>query len=291
MRYDYAAAEHYFERAIRAEGWKSESFLKAGRYALSFSGHEMAARFFERALKRDENAIEILVELARIEMRHNRPGQAAGLADRALRLNPDFTPALLVRSRLRRQAGELEEAEKMLRSFVSKPEPNGWVQAEGWYELGALLDRQGRFDEAVKAFLEAKSVKLSVATQPEAEWRTAEAAFRQWAESLSSGVFQRWRDSVAAFPPQRLALLCGHPRSGTTLLEQVLDAHPKIVSAEETSIFSTRHSLPLRMACRRRPLHFCRIWTPPRPASCGNRGKLISVAPKLLSAKRSRGAC
>ena len=29
-------------------------------------------------------------------------------------------------------------------------------------------------------------------------------------------------------------MLGGHPRSGTTLLEQVLDAHPDIVSAEET---------------------------------------------------------
>ncbi len=38
-------------------------------------------------------------------------------------------------------------------------------------------------------------------------------------------------------PPLRLALLGGHPRSGTTLLEQVLDSHPDIVSAEETEIF------------------------------------------------------
>ncbi len=37
--------------------------------------------------------------------------------------------------------------------------------------------------------------------------------------------------------PHRLALLGGHPRSGTTLLEQVLDSHPDIVSAEETEIF------------------------------------------------------
>jgi hypothetical protein len=32
-------------------------------------------------------------------------------------------------------------------------------------------------------------------------------------------------------------LLCGHPRSGTTLLEQVLDSHPEVLSAEETSVF------------------------------------------------------
>jgi hypothetical protein len=38
-------------------------------------------------------------------------------------------------------------------------------------------------------------------------------------------------------PACRLALLGGHPRSGTTLLEQVLDSHPDVISAEETDIF------------------------------------------------------
>ena len=46
-------------------------------------------------------------------------------------------------------------------------------------------------------------------------------------------------------PAHRLALLGGHPRSGTTLLEQVLDSHPDMVSAEETEIFldETYHRL------------------------------------------------
>jgi hypothetical protein len=42
-----------------------------------------------------------------------------------------------------------------------------------------------------------------------------------------------------------LALLGGHPRSGTTLLEQVLDAHPDIISAEETEIFKQDAYIPL----------------------------------------------
>jgi hypothetical protein len=49
---------------------------------------------------------------------------------------------------------------------------------------------------------------------------------------------QGWFESGAQLEPgRRLALLGGHPRSGTTLLEQVLDSHPDIISAEETEIF------------------------------------------------------
>ena len=245
LRYDYVAAERCFEKAIRGEGWKTESFLKAGRYSLSFRGYEMASRFFERALKRDENAIEILVELARIYLRQDRLNDATELVNRASLLNSDFTPTLLVRARLHRLAGQLEEAEKTLRSFVARPEPNGWVQAEGWYELGATLDRQGRYDDAMTAFLEAKSVKLPVTVQPATDWRTVEADSKRAVELISADVLRRWRELGSAFPQRRLALLCGHPRSGTTLLEQVLDSHPGIVSAEETQIFYDEAFVPL----------------------------------------------
>jgi hypothetical protein len=40
-------------------------------------------------------------------------------------------------------------------------------------------------------------------------------------------------------------LLCGHPRSGTTLLEQVLDSHSDIISAEETKMMHDDAYLPL----------------------------------------------
>jgi Tfp pilus assembly protein PilF len=244
MRYDYDTAERYFEKAIRVEGWKTESFLKAGRYCLSFRGYEMAARFFERALKRDGDISEILVELARIRLRQGRLDDATELLDRASQSNHDFTPMLLVRAHLHRLAGQLELAEKILRSFVTKPGPNGWIQAEGWYELGSTLDRQGRYDEAMQAFLEAKSVKLPVTAPPGVDSKIAEADTKQMIDFLSTGTLRRWHESGGAPPPRRLALLCGHPRSGTTLLEQVLDSHPEIVSAEETQIFYEEAFVP-----------------------------------------------
>jgi hypothetical protein len=57
-------------------------------------------------------------------------------------------------------------------------------------------------------------------------------------EGLNAEMVSRWRAQGPALDtPWRLALLCGHPRSGTTLLEQVLDAHPYLISAEETTVF------------------------------------------------------
>jgi hypothetical protein len=64
--------------------------------------------------------------------------------------------------------------------------------------------------------------------------------------TITREILKRWFDHGTALQPAyRIALLCGHPRSGTTLLEQVLDSHPDIVSAEETHVFHDEAYLPL----------------------------------------------
>ena len=48
---------------------------------------------------------------------------------------------------------------------------------------------------------------------------------------------ERWRGEAAETPGRKLALLGGHPRSGTTLLEQVLGAHPQVLAFDESEAF------------------------------------------------------
>src|ERR1700756_5484710 len=65
-------------------------------------------------------------------------------------------------------------------------------------------------------------------------------------QTLTADVLARWRADVDKLQPlRRIALLAGHPRSGTTLLEQVVDAHPDIISAEETKLMHDEAYLPL----------------------------------------------
>jgi hypothetical protein len=69
---------------------------------------------------------------------------------------------------------------------------------------------------------------------------------REMEQSITAAVLDRWRaDADQLQPLRRIALLCGHPRSGTTLLEQVLDSHSDITSAEETKAMHDDAYLPL----------------------------------------------
>jgi len=70
------------------------------------------------------------------------------------------------------------------------------------------------------------------------ESETLQRQLRNLAESLTPAHFQRWVEAGKAFPHQKMAVLASFPRSGTTLLEQVLDSHSGLVSSDEREAFA-----------------------------------------------------
>jgi tetratricopeptide (TPR) repeat protein len=239
MRYEYAAAERCFEKAVRVSPSRETTLVMAGTQCRGFDRYEMARHYFELALKEPRVSPDTCVKLAEIYERFRMLEEAAELVERALHLNPANALAALVRARLDRLGGKAVEAERRLRPLLSQTGKDTWsTRVRGWYELGATLDAQGRYDEAMAAFLEAKAMILPNATQHIAAQKLVQSRLKFAEQKLSAPMVARWKEKGAEFqPPCRLALLCGHPRSGTTLLEQVLDSHPDCVSAEETGIF------------------------------------------------------
>jgi hypothetical protein len=204
----------------------------------------MAENYLKRAMEQKNPSPATIVKLAEVCDRLRRTEECSALVDRALQSNAAFAPALLLRAKLDWQAGRLDAAEKLLRAFPANAEETLRVNAA--YQLGGILDRQGRYDEAMTAFLEAKTLLLKNAAPHIAELKTVRQRIQVMRENITAEMLQRWFDNAPALtPPIRLALLGGHPRSGTTLLEQVLDSHPGIISAEETEIFHSDAYFPL----------------------------------------------
>lgn len=246
LRYDYESASRSFEKAIKLSPRKSEALIEAGRRSQAFGNYEMATGYFQQAANEKEANAIVFLTLAELYERGPRANQAMQLVERALSLQPDHSLSLLARARLKRIAGALEEAEKSNRELLEKSSCDLPTRIRAWYELGANLDRQGRFDEAMNAFLEAKALQRPAAIKATAILQGIQARVREEEQTISASVLHRWGEPNPALgQTRRLAILCGHPRSGTTLLEQVLDAHPDIVSAEETHILHDEGYLPL----------------------------------------------
>jgi hypothetical protein len=99
----------------------------------------------------------------------------------------------------------------------------------------------------MQAFVQAKDLLRPAAAAQQAPRQFMRDQLAQMRAQCTPELLQRWfalRDELQ--PQRRLALLGGHPRSGTTLLEQVLDAHPEMVSIEESTHFSDYAYSPLK---------------------------------------------
>ncbi|MDB6036732.1 MAG: Sulfotransferase [Verrucomicrobiales bacterium] len=246
LRYEYSAAQRCLDKAVRLAPGKAQALVAAGGRCQEFGHYEMAKRFFDRAIAENGNNCEALVTLAELSERHHENDRALDLVTRALKREPAHSRAQVVKARLLRITGKLEEGENTLREAIANPacDPSNRIRA--WYELGQILDRQCRYEEAMAAFLEAKALQLPGAATLVPILNGIQNRILEMERTITADVLQRWCDPAAELIPSRpLAILCGHPRSGTTLLEQMLDSHPDIVTAEETHILHDEAYLPL----------------------------------------------
>jgi tetratricopeptide (TPR) repeat protein len=194
---------------------------------------ERAIASYERAARLPGAGPPTWMELASLYERAHRLDEAEDLIERTVRSGFAHPLVPLVRGRIQRRQERLDDAESTFLSIVAKgPEDSEWA-CQAWGELALMRDARGDFEGAVEAISRCKRAQKS---REAPHWEASERVHSQMREmigAISRDDFGRWRDEAAHFMPQRAALLTGFPRSGTTLLEQLLDAHPDLVSSEE----------------------------------------------------------
>jgi tetratricopeptide (TPR) repeat protein len=237
-RYNYEAAAQWFDKVLRFAPRKTEMLVNIGEICKNLRNLELAERYWQQATKQPDATAAALAKLADLYERLRRLPEAAELVERALTKEPGCPAARLVHARLERLSGRWETAEKELRDLLAKPIADAWTHGQSLYELGNVLDREEKYDEAMAAFLEAKSLLCPKPDPHPAKIEALNAAMKSIESQISAEMVRRWVENGPALAPaRRVAVLCGYQRSGTTLLEQVLDGHPDIVSAEETNVF------------------------------------------------------
>jgi tetratricopeptide (TPR) repeat protein len=206
--------------------------LRAGRKALQLAPDNLEANYFmARKLERLSRVDEAWQTLVAFE---NRCGPLDGDVG-----NDTLKKLYLLEAHLEHRRGNLEVSCAMLQQFVGNhPQHALLSKAYGW--LGKALDGLGEHDAAMQAFHESNQ-ELSRA--PESiEWidkssesmARLETSLRWYRDKTCFG----W--STAAIKDDLAApvLLVGYPRSGTTLLDQILDSHGALMTLEEQPTLS-----------------------------------------------------
>lgn len=187
----------------------------------------------DRALKVRPDSAPAHHQRALILDRLNRPEEARQSAARALTLAPRESNAAILLATLELRCGRAETARQLLAGVLALPaDPN---RARALFEMGRVLDRLDQTQEAFGHFAEAGRLVLS---SPALSRFDLEGIYRDLADDQARCTTS-WRTAqhvALAAPSPAPVFLIGFYRSGSTLLEQVLAAHPNIRSSGEAEL-------------------------------------------------------
>ena len=237
-RFEIRRAEAMLDRMVRLGHQQPDVLHLAGQSYRMIFRPERAIECFERVIRLTKDIPDAYLELALLYERRHRVDEAFGLIEACLRAAPDYLEAQLFKGRLLRRLKDQPAAESVFRRLASQPEAQPEVRAQAWAEIAQLHDRQEDYDAAINAMFKSKEILLA---REGAVLQRAESVMghlRTLVDSLTTGHFQRWRVQAESLPAKKVAVLTGFPRSGTTLLEQVLDSHSGLVSSDEREAFA-----------------------------------------------------
>jgi tetratricopeptide (TPR) repeat protein len=234
--------ERAWQRAQELEPANLELQLQMGHHYQSLRHLEKARAAFERASAMDPRAIDPRMALVILFERNHQFAKAREAVESCLKLDPKDDQARYFLAFLDRRENKIDDAERRLRDLIASGPRHQFVQYACRYELAEILNRTERFDEAMQTLNEAKRLVRAVANIDAmlTEYDETAEHFKRYTLSLPKDIVRTWSREFPARvrePVPRLAFLGGHPRSGTTLLEQILGAHPEVASLDESLSF------------------------------------------------------
>lgn len=217
-----------WQRVVEARPDDLDARLKLGETLSRLALHDEAVASYRTALSRFADAADLWMALAQAEEDAGHKPAAREAYQRAATLKPDW--ALPVSGLLGLQRGDappelVARAEAMQRD-PRLPDPE---RAQLGYALGKVLDGLGRYPEAMASWHDANAARRRMIGAHDRD--QLEHHVQQLCEVFDADFFEsRGR---AGSDDRRPVFVVGMPRSGTTLTEQIVAAHPQAFGCGE----------------------------------------------------------
>ncbi len=201
---------------------------------------DKARRQFENAVALDPNFVKPLIHLSSLAHRRSDWAAARDFALRALALEPGEYVATTNLAIVAIAQGELDQAEALLRPLLGRQAETSLDASMARRTLGDLRHAQERYKQAFAAYSESNRLKYMFYAHRFETPGTTAADYCRWlagqfeqASDDSEYRADRQNEPQAEDGSRGHVFLVGFPRSGTTLLENVLASHPDITALDE----------------------------------------------------------
>ena len=195
-----------------------------------------AIKHYNKALKINPKHINSLSNLCDAYEKLQKSDLALKTAQRTLKLAPGNPTASRVYATLLRGTGKAQEGHSLLSKVEIPNDPN--IALGIHFELGKLCDQIKQYDLAYHHFSEGNKI---LASDPGTSANNKNNYLKQiesFKNTFTKTWFNSWTKQSNTNIEESPVFIVGFPRSGTTLLDQILDSHPCIQVIEEKPILA-----------------------------------------------------
>jgi len=233
-------AEANLRKAIALDPALAPAHCNLGHALRRLRRSEEAAASARRALEIDPQLPDAYYLLAQISADHGDFAQAELLLQQASVFEPEIPILLANVPAMRTMTGDDQEWLASVRAMLSRPlSPRQALALH--MALGKYFDDVGNCGEAFASYRQAKEIAKKYRPGYDAEGHTRH--FDAVMSALSPAWVQRRR--TVPVGSERAVFVVGMPRSGTTLVEQILASHPDVFGAGEEAFWDQK-AAPLR---------------------------------------------
>src|SRR5882724_402928 len=248
-----AEALHHIDELLKQHPGLGFAHASKGNALIALSHLGRARTSHLRALELEPGNISSMASLGSIASHRGSHEEARSWAQQVLAAVPNFPDAVISLASAELASGAFAQSEALLRQLLADGRVAAIDKARAQGLLGDVLDAGGRYPEAWAAYSTCNQALRQIHSRF-AAGTSLTAYTTQLTRTISNSV-DRYRapartsepgadvsgHAQAAEPGADVGghvFLIGFPRSGTTLLEVVLDGHPRVASLDEHELLT-----------------------------------------------------
>jgi tetratricopeptide (TPR) repeat protein len=235
----FEAALEAYDAALRIDPLMAPAHYNRGELLEQVSDVKAARSAYQQAIQLDPDYVEALASLAWLEAQAGDAASARMHGEHALALSPSHVLARMALASAALQQRDLPAAAAHLSTLTQERGLTPVNRSIVVGLIGDFQDASGRPAEAFAAYTASNAELKALHADQFGRAGDETALDRAWhlIDWFRATDREAWRDAPPMQPqpddPRAHIFLVGFPRSGTTLLENVLASHPEVVALEE----------------------------------------------------------
>jgi tetratricopeptide (TPR) repeat protein len=235
-RGELGRARILFERALALEPENAVIAYNLGTTLYALDDLDGALAYYRQALRHRPSFADAANNLAHVLKQQGKLDEAAAQFQETLQLRPDHALAYHNLSELAGAGFYRFTPEELgrLKAIVERQQLETPERSTACFALAAEYDRQGAYQEAFAHYQKANDLRRNATRQGAAfDAQRHEALVERIIANFDRAYFERVRGW--GLDTELAVFLVGMPRSGSTLVEQILASHPQVHGAGELS--------------------------------------------------------